>query len=191
MVNLKDMSPFKSEHKEGLDDEALHKWSVLFQQGALLQARGEYYVALEKYQQAEKIDDRYAELHYVIGQAEFALGRYDAAEKSFWRAVDEDIAPLRMLSSMRDIVSEVSSWNDVPLVDAEQIIRAAYLRQYDHAVFGKEFFLDHVHLNIEGYRLLGLKLLESLIDQGVVHPIATWNKEQIAAISNQVTACSA
>jgi tetratricopeptide (TPR) repeat protein len=98
VVNLKDMSPFKSEHKEGLAEAEEKAWSSLFAQAKIDHAAGRYSEALAQYQKALRIDDRYAELHFQMGRVLFDLARYDEAEKSFWRAVDEDVAPLRMLS---------------------------------------------------------------------------------------------
>ena len=187
VVNLKDMSPFKSEHREGLAGEALNNWNRLFEQAKMDHAAGKFSESLVKYRQALHIDDRYAELHFQIGRVLFDLGSYDEAESSFWRAVDEDIAPLRMLSSMATILSSIAARHDVPLVDFQQILRQAYLQKYDHSVFGKEFFLDHVHTNVDGYRLLGLGLFEQLSKQGVVSPDVALNTDQIATVTQQVS----
>ena len=187
-VNLKDMSPFKSEHMEGLSDETLNNWEKLYQQGITHYKDGRFSEALDNYRQAMAIDDRYAELHYRIGQTLFSLHRYDEAEQAFWRAVDEDIAPLRMLSTMPDLITDVANRYHVPLVNYQQILRGTYLREYGHAVFGKEYFLDHVHTNIEGYRLLGLALLDQLIEQRVVSPTPTWGEQTIAEVTDRVKA---
>ena len=107
------MSPFKSEHKQGLSEEALGSWGQLFQQAKVLQEAGNFNEALTVYSKALSIDDRYAELYYQIGRAQFAIGDFDEAEKSFWRAIDEDVAPLRMLSEMRDIILDVATDKEV------------------------------------------------------------------------------
>jgi tetratricopeptide (TPR) repeat protein len=188
VVNLKDMSPFKSEHKEGLNTKALYEWEKLYQHGNSQLDAGDPSAALETYRQALQIDDRYAELHYQMGKALFALGDFKAAEHAFWRAVDEDIAPLRMLSSMPAIIEETADWYDAPMVDFEKVLRKAYRRKYNYSVFGNEFFLDHVHPNIEGHRLLALELLQQLIDQDIVHPVDNWNNESIDRITAKVIA---
>jgi len=90
-INIKDMSPFKSEHRDGLDEQAQQAWEELYQRATLLQEAGNLPEALLVYQQARDIDDRYAEVHYRIGQVLFSLGRYDAAETSFRQAVEEDV----------------------------------------------------------------------------------------------------
>ena len=188
VVNIKDMSPFKSEHREGLGEQAQKVWEKLFQNATDLYEAGDFNEALNAYQQALGIDDRYADLHYRIGKTRFKLRQYDQAEQSFRRAVEEDIAPLRILASMQQIVEEVAESENVPLIDFPGIIREAYLAHYDHAIFGKEYFPDHVHTNMEGYRLLGLALFDELVEQGVATHDGNWNEARIEAIGQNVIA---
>lgn len=105
------------------------------------------------------------------------MRQYEQAKKAFRRAVEEDIVPLRILSAMQQIVEQVASQEDVPLVDFPSIIREAYLSQYDHAVFGEEYFLDHVHTNMEAYRLLALGLLDQLVKQGNIEQAVQYFSE--------------
>jgi len=187
-INIKDMSPFKSEHREDLGEQEQSDWEALFQRATELYAAGDYNAALMKYNQALEIDDRYADLHYRIGQTRFQLQQYDEAEQAFRRAVEEDIAPLRILASMQQIVEEVAATENVPLIDFPGILRAAYTARYDHAVFGKEYFPDHVHANKEGYRLLGLALFDELVEQGIATPDDAWNEARIEAVTQEVIA---
>ena len=186
--NLKDMSPFKSEHKERLDNAMLNRWQKIYDRASSLHKTGKFKDALAIYRKALRIDDRYAELHYRAGQVLYELSKFPQAKKAFGRAIDEDIAPLRMLSSMHMILEDVASWNNVPLVDFPGIAQEAYLREYKHSIFGKECFSDHVHANIEGYRLLGLALFNKLKTLGIVTPTNSWNKENIEAVRQQVMA---
>jgi tetratricopeptide (TPR) repeat protein len=187
-INLKDMSPFKSAHRDGLDEPALQAWQSLYARAGELAAAGDAAAALALYREALALDDRYAELHYRMGQALFSLGRYDESEQAFQRAVEEDIAPLRILGAMQRSVAEVAAEEGVPLVDFPEILRAAYHREYPHAVFGKEYFVDHVHTSMEGYRLLGLALFDELVDAGIARPDSTWNAARRDAVREAVIA---
>jgi len=186
--NIKDMSPFKSEHKPGLDEQAKQEWQSLYERARELQDAGNADGALAVYRQALDIDDRYADLHYRIGQVLFELGRYDAAETAFRRAIEEDVVPLRILDSMQGIVAEVAAEENVPLIDFPGLIREAYLARYEHAIPGEEYFPDHVHTNIEGYRLLGLALFDQLVEQGVATPDASWGEARIEAVGQELIA---
>lgn len=186
--NIKDMSPFKSEHKPGLDEQAKQEWQSLYERARELQDAGNADGALAVYRQALGIDDRYADLHYRIGQVLFELGRYDAAQTAFRRAIEEDVVPLRILDSMQGIVAEVAAEENVPLIDFPGLIREAYLARYEHAIPGEEYFPDHVHTNIEGYRLLGLALFDQLVEQGVATPDASWGEARIEAVGQELIA---
>jgi len=187
-INIRSMSPFKSEHRAGLDEAALAQWQAHYARGEALETAGDAAGALAAYREALALDDRHAGLHYRIGQTLFALGRYDEAEQALRRAVEEDVAPLRILSSMQHDVAAVAAEEGVPLVDFPEILRAAYREQYDHAVFGEEFFVDHVHATKEGYRLLGLALFEELEREGVASPGAGWNAAHRARVEQAVLA---
>lgn len=186
--NLKDMSPFKSEHRQGLTEARLREWQAWFEKGVAQQAAGDAGQAVASYRRAETIDDRYAELHYRIGQTLYTLRRFDEAEAAFWRAVDEDIAPLRILSPMTEIVAEVAAAEGAPLIDFPQLMRATYLRRHPHAIFGNEYFIDHVHPTIEAYRLLGLALLKQLAAQSVISHVDIERDARLAAVSRRVMA---
>ena len=185
-INLKDFSPFKSEHKGGLDEASLGRWQAFAQAGAALQKEGKPGEALDPYRKALEIDDRYAELHYRIGQALFALGKQDEAEAAFRRAADEDIAPLRILSPMQQAVEEVAASQRAPLIDFPKRLKEASMKEYGHAVLGKEYFVDHVHTRTEAYRLLALALLDRMIKQGIVKPAPSWGAAAIEKVDHEV-----
>jgi len=187
-INIRSMSPFKSEHRAGLGEAELAQWETHYQRGESQEAAGDTAGALASYREALALDDRHAELHYRIGQTLFALGRYAEAEQALRRAVEEDIAPLRILGSMQQDVAAVAAAEGVPLVDFPAILRKAYREQYDHAVFGEEYFVDHVHASKEGYRLLGLALLGELQREGVVTPGAGWNAVHRTGVEQAVLA---
>ncbi len=187
-INIKDMSPFKSEHRQGLTAQAEKRWQSLYQRATELLETEQADQALAVYRQALAIDDRYAELHYRMGRAFFKLEQYDEAERAYRQAVEEDIVPLRILSSMQRILAETAAAEDVPLIDFPDILRQAYRQEYNHAVFGAEYFRDHVHTNMDGYRLLGLALFNQLVKQGVVTPESTWSAAQIKAVEQDVIA---
>jgi tetratricopeptide (TPR) repeat protein len=168
---LRNCSPFKSQHRNGLSGTDLKKWQILFDSANKAYASGRWNDALEATNKAFAIDDQYADLYYLYGRVLWQLKRYDQAKKAFIRAKDEDICPLRALTTMENIVLEVATRQDVPLVDF-----IALTEKYsEHATAGEDLFLDHVHPTIEGNRLLALALLEMMSSQGIVHPAQTWN----------------
>jgi tetratricopeptide (TPR) repeat protein len=188
VINIRDISPFKSEHRNDLELDELMQWQVLYNDARTLQQVGRLDEAMVKYRAALAIDDRYAELHFRTGQVLFEQLRYDEAETAFRRAVEEDVAPLRILASMQQTVEDVATLEGTPLIDFPAILGNAYLDEYGHTIFGSEYFTDHVHTNVEGYRKLGMALFDHLVEQGTAKPDASWDNTRIESITQEVLA---
>jgi tetratricopeptide (TPR) repeat protein len=185
--NLKDASPFKSQHTNGLSEEDILKSEELLSTAMVLIKEKNWSDALEVLDEAIPVDPRYAELHYRRGRVLFALGKYDASADAFRRARDEDVCPLRALTSMRDMITEVAEKEGVTLVDFIELIEHNAMTEYDHDIPGKEYFLDHVHPTIAGNRMLAVELVEVMADKGVVQLSDRWGEDAIAEVSDRVT----
>ncbi|MFO1501576.1 MAG: tetratricopeptide repeat protein [Verrucomicrobiota bacterium] len=164
--NLREVSPFKSEHREGLGPEDRARWKALYDQARQDFASAVPGNALPALAAAEAIDNRPANLHYVRGRVLEKLGRYPEARAAYERARDEDVCPLRAPTQIREVLSRVTADLKVPLVDFESLIAS----RSTHGIPGGDYFLDHVHLTVEGYRLLALELLKQMERNGLVHP---------------------
>ncbi len=183
--NLKDSSPFKSEHTASTTINDRKQVENLLSSAQELAQNEDWPAALVRIDQAISIDPRYAELHFLRGKALFALLRYDEALLAFQTARDEDVCPLRALTSMTAIVTKVARDKDVPLVDFVGLVAEKMYREKGHSIPGEELFLDHVHPTIEGHKLLALSLVENLIDQGIVPP-GNWNSTTIEGVANKI-----
>ncbi len=184
--NLRDSSPFKSEHTEGLDKTAEGRSEALLAKAREFIRQSEWSQAVELLDQALAIDSEYAELHYQRGRSLLALGRYEEADKALRRARDEDICPLRALSPMQGIVTEVAREKDVMLADYIDILERRVLVEQGHRSPGEDYFLDHVHPTIEGNRILAASLVEVLAEQGMVHQVVSWGEETVERIAERV-----
>ena len=184
--NLKDCHPFKSESASGVDSQTrkqLEQMLVMANEAARLENWGE---ALSLLDQATALDSRHAELLYKRGQALLALGRFKEAESVLQQARDEDVCPLRALTPMAGIVAEVAHDQGVILVDYREILRQRMQNEYGHPILGQEYFLDHVHPTIEGYRILALALIQAMSDEGILTPAVGWSEQAIAAVTARV-----
>jgi tetratricopeptide (TPR) repeat protein len=151
--NLKDCSPFKSEHTEGLDAAAQQRSEQMLAAGREAMLRQDWMGALGILDQAVAFDPRHAELTYRRGQVLLALGRFDEAESALRQARDEDVCPLRALTPMPRIVAEVAKEEGAGLVDYIELLRRRMRDEYGHSILGEEYFLDHVHPTIEGNKI--------------------------------------
>ncbi len=160
---LRDCAPFKSQPGPGVSSAAAAEAQALREQGGL--------AALQR---AASLDPRHAGGQYLLGEALFGAGRSDEARAALERARDEDVCPLRPPTSLRDDVRRAAQAAGAGYVDFVQLVDDECQRRFGHRVPGHEQFLDHVHLDLDGYRLLALALLDALAAQGVVRPAPGW-----------------
>ncbi len=187
-VNMKDISPFKSEHRESMTPEDLSRWSALDARGRQALDRGALDEAAVAFESALALDSRYAETHFLLGRALLGMSRFEAAKRSFQRAVDEDVCPLRALSSMQTAVRSVAAAQKLPLVDFIRLVEDENERRLGHRIPGNELFLDHVHPTIEVNRLLALALIEALNRDGVLRYAPEWDAKAQAQVTQKVLA---
>ncbi|QDT50604.1 TPR repeat-containing protein YrrB [Symmachiella dynata] len=183
-ANERNMSPFKNQHSEGLKPGEVARWQELMKQGATQQQSGDFEEALKSVDQAIAIDPHYAQAHFVRGEILYALKQYPEAKQAFQRAIDEDVCPLRILPEMQTVVKEVAAQFEVPLVDFQELVET----KTETGITGEEWFLDHVHPTIDGYRELALSLLSEMESQGIVKPRSEWTEESRKQIDEQVMA---
>ena len=105
-VNLQDCPPFASQHRSGLTPGDLAKWEAIYRTGAELEASHRWSEAVEQYDAAAKIDDRYAELQFRVGQCLLKAGRLAEARSRFelardWTSCGSEPTPASMRLSVR------------------------------------------------------------------------------------------
>lgn len=167
--NLKDFSPFKSEHGSGLDKSAREEVKKTIEEARKLIEKGEFAPALEALERVVQSDPLYAMAHYWMGRALYGLGRRVEGQKSFVRARDLDVCPLRCISPLLRHIREISLAEGAPFVDFPAILAEGPARHSDAAgVPGNESFMDHVHPTIQCHQLLAEHILSALADNGLV-----------------------
>ncbi|MDX2494763.1 MAG: hypothetical protein QNK27_07355 [Desulfuromusa sp.] len=183
--NLKDCTPFKSEHTAGLDQAKKQRSAKLLGQAKLALGRQSWNEALELLEAAIAIDPRQAELHYRRGQGLMGLKRFEAADNAFRQARDQDVCPLRALSPMRQVVLDIADEQGIRVVDYVALLEETTQHNLGLKSPGDELFLDHVHPTIEGHKILAIALLRAMIDQGLVQS-GTWGEQEIEAITRKI-----
>lgn len=186
VCNLKDFSPFKSEHGVKENTNEFQQWSKHFEEARRWESTEDWEQALEAYQSAEAIDDRYADLHYRKAHVLFHLKRYAESTKSFQRAVDEDVCPLRAISQLQKQLHQVAKEADIPLVDFHAHLRNECLRTHGHNAPGNEYFLDHVHPSIETNGQIASEIANRLIELGIVDASGPCGKSTIQSARKQI-----
>ena len=184
--NLKDCSPFKSQHREGLSNDQKRQFGSLLKQAQSSYENGKLELAMTGYQQALAIDDRYAELHYQKARLLLEKQQSNEALRASKRAQEEDVCPLRAPAAIHDSIRRVTSRLNVPFVDFHGLLAEQCLQEHQHRLPGQEYFLDHVHLRPEIHRQLAIHLVKAMIQHGFLQSDQHWQDRDLAAIDRQV-----
>jgi len=158
--NLRDCPPFASLHRADLGQDALAKWTGLYEKGTRHETEGDYSLAIESYLAAAQLDDRYADLQFRLGRCYWQAGDHEKARDRFLLARDLDALRFRPDRHMNEIIRDVASAGDqrVGLVDTEEVFRA----DSPSGVPGRELFHEHVHMTFHGDYLLARSVCEKV-----------------------------
>jgi len=154
-TNLRDNPPFASVHRNGCSPTERTRWEAIYSSATERERAGEYSQAVEKYLEAARLDDRYAELHYRLGRCLLALKQYKEARRHYVLARDLDALRFRADSEINRIIREVAASMEpqgVRLLDAERAFAQSEKTQND--LPGEGLFYEHVHPNFAGNYLL-------------------------------------
>ena len=171
--NLRDSPPFKNQHRDGLTAEELGRWESLIARASELQATNMHAATLAL-EEALAIDDRHAGTHYLAAKCYDAMGDHDRARRSYVRAKDEDICPLRILDTMNRTVLEMARQTGTTLVD----VRAVFDANSNTGIPGGVLMVDHVHPSFAGHQLIAHALFVELVRQGIVRPDSGWEQRR-------------
>ena len=165
--NIKDFSPFKSEHLPVLTPEDTREFESLYQKGMRL-AEEKGREALAIFERALRLGAEHADVNYRIGRCYLGLGDFAGAEQYLVRAKELDICPLRAQNDFNASVLETARRNGVPVVDFPSKLQKDSLARYGHAILGNGYFLDHVHPRIEVHQRLAEWILDALAEEGFI-----------------------
>ncbi len=184
--NLKDCTPFKSQHTDRLDEAARARSRELLASALSQIEAAAWEDALATLDSALTFDPRHAELHYRRGQVLLATGRTEEAGVALTRARDEDVCPLRAITPIQRAAAEMARDAGTMFVDAADIFARRTREEVDHPLAGEETFLDHVHPTIEGHRLIAEAVIDRMIERGIVTRDEGWGPAAVAGVVERV-----
>ncbi len=171
VCNLRDCPPFKNEHRQGLAPGELARWESLVSQAAEHSPRNSA-ETVRLLEEALRIDDQHAGLHYLLAKTYDSMGDLALARRQYLAAKENDVCPLRILESMNQAILETATATGTPLVD----VRRMYEEICAGGIPGDMYLIDHVHPSIEGHQLIADRIASKLSLMGIVHPVADWRQ---------------
>jgi Flp pilus assembly protein TadD len=155
-VNLKDCAPFASSHLPALTKMQIAQWRETYDRGIRAQESGGLRDALRAFDEAARLDDTMAELHFRRGACALSLGQTNDARRDFTRARDLDTLRFRCDRQMNEIIRATATQAGAALADAENV----FAEQTVGGIPGHELFYEHVHPTWEGNYLLARELAD-------------------------------
>ncbi len=143
--NLSDCPPFKPEFSDSLSESARAQVVELLKQARKM-AVDRPAEAIAIAEQVTQIDPRYALAWYELAHLQLAARDFSAAERSFRRARDEDVCPLRMTTPLETTMQEVVNENRLPFLNAHDLLKA----RTTNGIVGDNILVDHVHPSFRG-----------------------------------------
>ncbi len=178
--NLKDFSPFKSE------PEPTEEIAALATAGRAALDTGDAEGALEIFGRLTRDAPDYADHHFRLGRAHFLRREYDEARRAFVRARELDVAPLRALGAIEELVAEVAGETGAPLVDLPAMLEDDCEARYGHRLLGNEYLQDHVHPDLSVHSLIAERLIDVLVARGEARPDPSWSEEARRAVYDRL-----
>ena len=167
--NLRDSPPFKSLNRDDLTLDERVEWERLTQEAAS-HFRDDLPLAVKLLREANQIDPRHAGNWYQLGKCLEAQGRRDEARAAFLEAREQDICPLRMVNAQEELLRQIASETDTPLVDAHQLLE----QESRLHILGNDQLVDHIHPSIEGHQQIADALLMELEAAGIARRGQDW-----------------
>lgn len=181
--NLRDFSPFKSEHRTGISENERSRFDDHMARGVSAFEGSRLAEAVAQFREAVAVDGRYAEAQYRLARALWATEKFAEAAGAFRLARDEDICPLRALTPMREIVLDVAAEHGAPVVDFQSMLEDTAA----HNVPGNEQFVDHVHPAVEVHGKLAEAIVLTMVGRGWVRPSSLWDGSVTARAANVIS----
>ena len=158
--NIRDWHPFDSEPPPSSLD--VIQWQQLLENGKAAFAQNHLEEAERIYQAAIELFPSHAQTHFDLGHVYLAQGYQDKAKRSFIRARDLDILPIRAPSKINETIKSVAKETDIILADLETAFQG-----YDpKSVIGKPMIVEHLHPSNEGYYLIASHLANVILKEG-------------------------
>ena len=158
--NLRDWHPFDSQPPPYSLD--VTQWQQLLKNGKAAFEQNQLEEAERIYQTAIELFPDHAQTHFDLGHVYLAQGHQDKAKRSFTRARDLDILPIRAPSEVNETIKSVAKETDIILADLETAFQ-----DYDpKSVIGKPIIVEHLHPSNEGYYLIASHLTHIILKEG-------------------------
>ncbi|MBD3235273.1 MAG: tetratricopeptide repeat protein [Candidatus Eisenbacteria bacterium] len=166
--NLGDQPPFGSAHPAAFGSEAA--FESHWQAATEAWSAGDSLSAREAVGAALALDSTYAAARYLRGWLRERAGDLSGARADYLAAREYDTVPFRAPQMIDREIRAAARAREVALVDIDSLMTA----RAPGGILGEEFFLEHLHPNLQGHALIAVSIARELADRGWGAPPAQW-----------------
>lgn len=173
-ANLRDFPPLGSLLPTAFPPESAARWQELVSTAKGLAASGRVEQAAASFQAALELAPGHAETHYRLAQCLDRLGRYREAFAHYDAARNQDTVRWRAGADFNDVIRSVArraADPDVVLADAAVRLE----QEAPDGIPGREFFLEHVHLTLEGNFAIAEAVARAIADSPTGRGLGDWD----------------
>lgn len=184
--NLKDFSPFKSEHEKNSSQSERARIERKLNEIKYLVSQRQYQKAIAELNEIESKDPLYALTYFLKGKALEGEGLDEEARLNFVKARDLDVCPLRATSPIIESIRRIADENRINLIGFSDFVDS-YAKKHGSTsgIPGDESFLDHVHPTIELHQALAALLFQRIEKMGLVKSCRALNENEILSVMDQ------
>lgn len=164
-VNLSDCPPFKSEFSAKTTSKQQFAIREQLREAARLAAIDPA-AAAQLAEAAAGSDPRFALAWYELGQLQLTAGNHAAAAAAFQKALDEDVCPLRMTSTLQQTLRDTVLRKHADFLDAHAILAA----RCKGGIVGEQALVDHVHPSFRGHEDIAIAIAEWMQNMNLLQP---------------------
>ncbi len=181
--NLRDFSPFKSEHDPSLTAKQKADLDKKLDAVDQLLKAHEFQKALDELDPFFPQVKLYAQANFLMARALDGLGKYEQARDYFIRARDLDICPLRATSPIEAEFYSVTGSRKAVVVDFRKYVedRAAE-KGMGSGLAGEESFLDHVHPTIELHQQMAVLIRDRMAELGLIRNCGNLTDDDVSKV---------
>jgi len=166
--NVRELSPLRSVHREGISPADLQRFDEVYKQAVEEQKGGRMAPAEALYRKALEIDGEYAEACFRMAQCQAKMERWSFAKMNFLKALDLDGLHFRACPVFNEIIGDImarAARGKSPAILAD--VDAALASESPGGVIGYELMTDHLHPNTRGNYLVAMAICEALAKSAI------------------------
>jgi tetratricopeptide (TPR) repeat protein len=180
--NFSDFEPLRSEISTPAQDNSKQKIKILLSQVKTQLKEKNFKKAILLNKRAIDIDSNYAKSHYQIGKVYIAASQFSKANTHFKLARDLDRIHLRSCSKLNSIIHKIGKEQKIPVIDMEESLKV----HSKNGILGENFFLEHVHPNINGHLLMGETIARFLFRHDILGTKKQWDWTRVRSAKDYV-----